>query len=394
MPRKRKLITSHVISKRIRWGSVEGRARALDLLAAERFANYDVSAMTPEWWRENIKDCYSKLLATCRVCEHVCRTSTITNLQKGQSFACWCGGTVPWTGNTGYSQALKMLASERFANYNVSAMTPEWWAENVKNCYSKLLATCRVCKHVCRTTSINHLQQGHNFTCWCSGTVPWTGNACYSQALKMLTAERFANYDFSAMTPEWWAKNVTGVTSRVLATCRVCEHVCRTTSINSLQQGGSFGCLCRNKTEKKLHAWLLQEYRMVAFQVPGCINPATGRTLPFDFGLQLPRRLVLVELDGHLGHFGRGFRGKETLDHAQRDLFKESWALAQQHSVVRVLQEDVWFDRNDWKEYLRRSIVSAEESQQVCCPPASEYSSGVYASLRSNPSLEAPPPEM
>ena len=184
----------------------------------------------------------------------------------------------------------------------------------------------------------------------------------------MLSAERFANYDISAMTPEWWKENIKDCYSKLLATCRACEHVCRTSQITSLQQGGSFGCLCRNKTERKLHAWLLKEYGTVAFQVPGCINPATGRTLPFDFGLQLPRRVVLVELDGNIGHFGVDFRGEENLDHAQRDLFKESWALAQRHSVVRVLQEDVWFDRNHWKEYLRRSIVSAEESPQVCCP--------------------------
>ena len=306
MARKQKLITPQVTSKRFRWASVEGRVRALDMLAAERFANYNVSVMTPEWWAENVKDCYSKLLATCRVCERVCRTSAITDLQQGQSFGCCCNGGVPWAGEAGRAQALKMLAAERFANYDVSAMTPEWWAENVKDCYSKLLATCRVC-----------------------------------------------------------------------------ERVCRTSAITDLQQGQSFECLCRNKTERKLHAWLRQEYSTVAFQVPGCINPATGRTLRFDFGLQFPRRLVFVELDGRIGHFGRDFRGEESLDHVKRDFFKESWALAKHHSVVRVLQEDVWFDLGDWPEYLRTSILRAQESPRVCCPPASEYLQGVYASLRS-----------
>ena len=389
MARKRKLITPQVTSKRIRWASIEGRERALDRLAEERFANYDVSAMTQDWWEENVKDCYSKLLATCRVCEHVCRTSQISDLQQGQSFGCWCNGRVPWAGEAGRAQALKMLAAERFANYDVSAMTPEWWKENVKDCYSKLLATCRVCEHVCRTSQISDLQQGQSFGCWCNGRVPWAGEAGRAQALKMLAAERFANYDVSAMTPEWWKENIKDCHSKLLATCRVCERVCRTTRISDLQQGGSFGCLCRNKTERKLHGWLLQEYRMVAFQVPGCINPATGRTLPFDFGLRLPRRLVLVELDGRIGHFGRDFRGVENLDHAKRDFFKESWALAQQHSVVRVLQEDVWFDRGDWQGYLQQSISRAQESPQVCCPPASEYLAGVYTSLRSAPSSGA-----
>jgi len=93
------------------------------MLAEERFANYDLSAMTPQWWNENVTGALSKLLVTCRVCKHVCRTTQISNLQQGQSFGCWCNGSVPWTGEVGYAHALEMLAEERFEDYDLSAMT-------------------------------------------------------------------------------------------------------------------------------------------------------------------------------------------------------------------------------------------------------------------------------
>jgi hypothetical protein len=97
--------------------------------------------------------------------------------------------------------------------------------------------------------------------------------------------------------------------------------------------------------------------------------------------------LVIVELDGPIGHFGFDFRGEENHDHARRDLQKETWALSQQISVVRVLQEDVWKDYNDWKRYLQKNIADAEIIVRVYHPPTIEYTGGIYAALRSPSSV-------
>jgi very-short-patch-repair endonuclease len=135
--------------------------------------------------------------------------------------------------------------------------------------------------------------------------------------------------------------------------------------------------------------WLKQTYgeETVTYQVPGCINPQTNRSLPFDFGIVDPvsSRRVLVELDGRIGHFGMDFHGNETQEHALRDLYKEHWAVSHGHSVVRVLQEDVWFNCSDWQGYLKESIYHALAGSipTVFCPKGMpEYASGIYAELR------------
>ena len=43
----------------------------------------------------------------------------------------------------------------------------------------------------------------------------------------------------------------------------------------------------------------------------------------------------------------------------ERDLLKEKWAIDKGLSVVRVLQEDVWYDRVGWKEHVTESITKA-----------------------------------
>ena len=65
----------------------------------------------------------------------------------------------------------------------------------------------------------------------------------------------------------------------------------------------------------------------------------------------------------------------------ERDAEKDRWALAHGQSVVRVLANDVYHDRNGWRAWLRRAInearahMAAGEAPRVLTPEVPEYRS-------------------
>ena len=132
----------------------------------------------------------------------------------------------------------------------------------------------------------------------------------------------------------------------------------------------------------KLHRWLSHHFGEVQYQAGDCYNAETRRRLPFDFALFLSARVVYVELDGNIGHFGVGFHGEETRAVAERDFMKERWALARNHSVVRVLQTSVWADTDDWEAYLLWALRSASLGPKILHPAAPQYDRGIYAEFR------------
>jgi hypothetical protein len=362
--------------ERFKWSSLVGRDRMLKIIA-EKHPGLDASPMTEEWWKRYIVNCESKLLVVCLKCKQRCDTSSINNIRQGQCFGCLCNGGVPWVSLIGRDRMLRLIA-EKHPGVDASPMTEEWWLCYIVDKNSKLLVICRLCNHLCDTSSIKHIQRGQGFGCQC-GT--WAGLFGRDRMLKLI-AEKHPHIDASLMTEEWWLRYIVDKNSKLLVVCRVCEHRCDTSMINDIRKGGGFGCLCRHKTEAKLCLWLSRRFGEVQCQAGECYNAATGRRLPFDFAINMSSRVIFVELDGNIGHFGVGFRGEETRIVAERDLMKERWALEKDHSVVRVLQTSVWTDADDWDAYLLRALWSASLRPRIIHPAAPQYYRGIYAELR------------
>lgn len=138
------------------------------------------------------------------------------------------------------------------------------------------------------------------------------------------------------------------------------EHgvIVLTTSIESLHKGNGVGCTsCINKTEGIVHDWLTRKYPWnVQRQFPG---PRWKGQTRFDFAVFSGKKTVIVEVDGPQHFWEKSCRGDKFWEACRRDLFKENWALRNNMSVVRVLQEDAWFGRYDWRGWLARCIESA-----------------------------------
>lgn len=107
--------------------------------------------------------------------------------------------------------------------------------------------------------------------------------------------------------------------------------------------------------------------------------------MSFDF--DIPRYNIIVELDGNIagGHFDPLVANPTPI----RDLDKEKWALDNGYQMIRVLQEDVYRNKNNWEAWLTSKLDAAiarhEEGKPplpVIVPDNPLYHSGVYARLR------------
>jgi hypothetical protein len=116
---------------------------------------------------------------------------------------------------------------------------------------------------------------------------------------------------------------------------------------------------CRNKTEKKLYEILKELYNTIFHpQYEWCKNSKTNRYLPFDFECD---DNIIIELDG-LQHFKQVRNWKSPDEQKIIDKYKMDCALNNNKHIIRIYQEDVYYDRNNWKETLINIINELKNS--------------------------------
>ena len=133
---------------------------------------------------------------------------------------------------------------------------------------------------------------------------------------------------------------------------------------------GSWCPYCKTKTETKLFKWL--EKQSWVKKVKHHWRPKWCSTkfiyfkngekkdgqyqYEYDFLVTLKTgKQVIFELDGRQ-HFVQVSNWKAPFLTQIRDAYKERCARQKEIPIIRILQEDVWFDRNDWEETLTNQI--------------------------------------
>jgi very-short-patch-repair endonuclease len=81
--------------------------------------------------------------------------------------------------------------------------------------------------------------------------------------------------------------------------------------------------------------------------------------LPFDFCI--PEFNIIIELDGRQ-HFDQVSNWSTPEEQFANDKYKEKCANENGYSVIRILQEDVFYDRYDWFTELCASIEEVASS--------------------------------
>lgn len=108
------------------------------------------------------------------------------------------------------------------------------------------------------------------------------------------------------------------------------------------------------KTEAKLYN-ILSKYHTLRsqFSVDWCKNHITNRQLPFDFVID--EYHIIIELDGDQ-HFIQVQNWQSPTVTQQKDIFKMKQANINGYSVIRLLQVDVWRNKNNWLVELNNAI--------------------------------------
>jgi very-short-patch-repair endonuclease len=122
------------------------------------------------------------------------------------------------------------------------------------------------------------------------------------------------------------------------------------------------GCpFCVNKTEIKLYEQLVSIYPtlIMQFKQDWCKNI---QYLRFDFCI--PESKIIIELDGRQ-HFEQVSNWKTPEEQFIRDKYKEQCANDNGYSVIRLLQEDVFYDTYDWVKELRDTIEQIKSWNKI-----------------------------
>jgi very-short-patch-repair endonuclease len=133
-------------------------------------------------------------------------------------------------------------------------------------------------------------------------------------------------------------------------TCEDCGYNFNSTLLN-ITTGKNWCPTHKNKTEKILLDYLSNRFDNVTFQAKydWCRNPANNYQYSFDFVLEELK--LIIELDGGQ-HFIQVSNWKSPKERQLVDVFKMNCALSKGYKIIRLLQEDVKFDRNSWKTTL------------------------------------------
>jgi very-short-patch-repair endonuclease len=123
------------------------------------------------------------------------------------------------------------------------------------------------------------------------------------------------------------------------------------------------GCsLCTNKTEGILYVKLKTLYPTIIQQLKQewCKKVSY---LPFDFCI--PEYNIIIELDGRQ-HFEIVSRFQNNPEEQlQIDKYKEKCANENGYSVIRILQEDVFYDEYDWCKELCDTIEEIIKGHKI-----------------------------
>ena len=134
----------------------------------------------------------------------------------------------------------------------------------------------------------------------------------------------------------------------------ICEE-CNTEFKKALNQVSSGGWCptCVYKTEKKMKLWLTEKYGPVENQKKFEWCKKGKHHLKFDFYIEHAK--LIIELDG-FQHFSQVLDWRSVNVNQEYDTYKMKCLLKEGLSIIRIFQEDVLNDKNDWESNLTNAI--------------------------------------
>ena len=144
--------------------------------------------------------------------------------------------------------------------------------------------------------------------------------------------------------------------------CKKCNQYFQSSPNNYLS--GKSCPLCKNKSEAKLYDKICNTYQTIRqCNYDWCKNVNTKCYFPFDFCIE--KNKIIIELDG-IQHFKKVKHFRKTPEEQkERDLYKQKCANDNGYSIIRIYQEDVYFDTFDWLKKLYETIEKIKNDRII-----------------------------
>jgi very-short-patch-repair endonuclease/formylmethanofuran dehydrogenase subunit E len=304
--------------------------------------NYDYSKVSEEHINNGVM---SNIPVKCNICNYEW-SPTINNHINGKCGCPDCNNRAPWTLERFLEKAIEIHGN----NFDYLLIAEQ----DIKAARSNLPIKCNTCQYKWTPTISSHVKGKYGCPN-CSKQAPYTLELFLTKAIDI----HGNNFDYRQITEE----HISGVKSRIPIGCNNCL-ITWYPSIHAHINTKS-GCTnCKNKTELKLFKELIQFFPNIIreFKNEWCVNIKTNCPLPFDFCL--PDFSIIIELDG-LQHFKQISNWIPPEITQKRDSYKQNCANKNGYSVIRILQEDVWYNKYDWLKVLKETIESIINNKEI-----------------------------
>ena len=208
--------------------------------------------------------------------------------------------------------------------------------------------------------SLESIHKGY----WCQYCCRNSVKMCKDKNCKLCTKKTFATHP----KVEFWdyTKNKKSPTEVFKGGNYRAHFICAKghkfrSMLNSVNSG-SWCPTCKNKTQAKLHEIISDYYDLQKKTSFDWCRNKRGILLPFDICLKWDK--IIIELDGGQ-HFKQVRDWKSPKEQQENDKYKMKRANKNGYSVIRLLQEDVYYDRNNWLHELLLAIGKIHNQGKV-----------------------------
>ncbi|QYB17429.1 hypothetical protein PV-S19_0065 [Pacmanvirus S19] len=296
----------------------------------------------------------------CNVCHHIFY-SPLLSISKNGCGCPYCVNKCICKVDECLDCLDKSLASHPIAQY-WSDLNPCRPRDVMKGNQTKYKFNCPMCPHTYEITA-NHITSRNQNCPYCE---KYSSKLCTDKNCNHCFVRSFASHPKS----KFWSqknniipRNVTKCNGKkFIFNCDICNNEFEI-RINTITYCNSWCNCCTNKTEEKLYNWLIKKFATdKQLRFDWCKNPDTDKYLPFDF--LLSEYKIIIELDG-----GQHFKQVSNWDSPEvitkKDIYKMNCAITQGYTVIRLLQDDVWRDKNNWQDKLLENIKIRDKPEKI-----------------------------
>lgn len=312
--------------------------------------------------RRIFKNSNKKFTFICKKCNH-----TINMPLNAVSQNVWCKYCTnqDLCGNT----ECKICFDKSFASSSKLDIWSQNNKENPRNLFkfshSKYLFTCKDCNHDYSCSLANVI---YNKGCsYCKNKILCRNlscNICFNKTVASCTNMKWSSRNLVSARMVFKQSN-----KKYIFDCKICNNEYIATPNNVYNNRG---CpKCRNKSELNVYNYLKDMFD-VKSQVTyeWCKNPKTNRYLPFDLECN---NKIIIEIDG-LQHFKQIWCWKSPEEQNILDRYKNDCAIKNNKHIIRIFQEDIYYNRNNWD----KKLIDVIRELLIIDTPTIKYIGNIY----------------